>query len=64
MGGQPICPLFVSVREEDFDATAEVEKLRAGRMDIGAIVTFSGALPNRRWRAGRFWAYPSSTVTG
>lgn len=42
MGGQPICPLFVSVREDDFDAMAEVEKLRGGRMDIGAIVTFSG----------------------
>ncbi|MDH7785026.1 molybdopterin synthase catalytic subunit [Ochrobactrum sp. 19YEA23] len=42
MSGQPICPLFVSVREDDFDATVEVEKLRDGRKDIGAIVTFSG----------------------
>ncbi|WP_449414642.1 molybdenum cofactor biosynthesis protein MoaE [Ochrobactrum teleogrylli] len=42
MSGQPICPLFVSVREDDFDAAAEVEKLRDGRKDIGAIVTFTG----------------------
>jgi molybdopterin synthase catalytic subunit len=32
----------VRVQAEDFDVAAEVEKLTAGRPDIGAIVTFTG----------------------
>lgn len=34
--------MAVRVQAEDFDLGAEVEALRAGRRDIGAIVTFSG----------------------
>jgi molybdopterin synthase catalytic subunit len=35
-------PVTVRVQREDFDLTAEVRALSAGRHDIGAIVTFSG----------------------
>ncbi|MCB1466116.1 MAG: molybdenum cofactor biosynthesis protein MoaE [Rhizobiaceae bacterium] len=37
----PVAP-FVRVQAEDFKLSAEVERLAAGRSDIGAIVTFSG----------------------
>ncbi|MCO5073611.1 MAG: molybdenum cofactor biosynthesis protein MoaE [Rhizobiaceae bacterium] len=37
----PVAP-FVRVQAEDFELSAEVERLAAGRSDIGAIVTFSG----------------------
>jgi molybdopterin synthase catalytic subunit len=36
------CPLFVSVRREDFDVAQEIARLTEGRRDIGAVVTFSG----------------------
>jgi len=32
------------VQQEDFDIGAEIAKLRAGRTDIGAIVTFTGTV--------------------
>jgi molybdopterin synthase catalytic subunit len=34
----------VSVQHEDFDISAETAELRAGRHDIGAIVTFTGTV--------------------
>jgi molybdopterin synthase catalytic subunit len=34
----------VSVQREDFDISAETAALRAGRHDIGAIVTFTGTV--------------------
>jgi molybdopterin synthase catalytic subunit len=37
----PVRPT-VRVQAENFDLSAEVERLTAGRTDIGAIVTFSG----------------------
>ena len=37
----PVAP-FVRVQAEDFKLSAEVERLAAGRSDIGALVTFSG----------------------
>ncbi|HRK23571.1 MAG TPA: molybdenum cofactor biosynthesis protein MoaE [Beijerinckiaceae bacterium] len=35
-------PLRIRVQAEDFDAAAEVRRLTEGRMDIGAVVTFTG----------------------
>jgi molybdopterin synthase catalytic subunit len=35
---------MIRVQEADFDLGAEVAKLRAGRTDIGAIVTFIGTV--------------------
>lgn len=32
----------ISVQAEDFDTAAEIERISAGRKDIGAVVTFSG----------------------
>jgi len=32
----------VRVQAEDFDVAAEIERMTAGRSDIGAVVTFSG----------------------
>ncbi len=32
----------VRVQEQDFDLGEELEKMRAGRVDIGALVSFSG----------------------
>ena len=43
----------VSVRAADFDLAAEVLKLTAGRLDVGAVVTFSGLC---RDEAGRLAA--------
>jgi molybdopterin synthase catalytic subunit len=34
----------VRVQKEDFDLSAEVRRLTAGRTDIGAIVTFTGTV--------------------
>lgn len=34
--------MAVRVQREDFDVTAETEKLVGGRRDIGAVVTFTG----------------------
>lgn len=42
MSGQPTCPLFISIRREDFDTAAEIRRLGDGRTDIGAIVSFTG----------------------
>jgi molybdopterin synthase catalytic subunit len=36
--------LSVRVQHEDFDIGAEVRRLSAGRVDIGAIVTFTGTV--------------------
>lgn len=35
-------PLTIRIQGEDFDIAAEVERVRASRRDVGAIVTFSG----------------------
>ena len=35
---------MIRVQQEDFDIAAEIAKLRAGRTDIGAIVTFTGTV--------------------
>jgi len=34
----------IRIQQEDFDIGAEIAKLRAGRGDIGAIVTFTGTV--------------------
>lgn len=34
----------ISVQADDFDITAEINELKAGRVDIGAIVTFTGTV--------------------
>lgn len=36
------CPLHIKVQSADFDASAETERLCAGRLDIGAVVSFTG----------------------
>ncbi|MBP2547355.1 molybdopterin synthase catalytic subunit [Neorhizobium galegae] len=33
---------IIHVQREDFDLQTEIDRLTAGRMDIGAVVTFSG----------------------
>jgi molybdopterin synthase catalytic subunit len=43
----------IRIQAADFDLAAEVEKLTAGRTDIGAVVTFSGLC---RSEAGRLEA--------
>ena len=35
---------MIRVQQEDFDIGAEIAKLRAGRTDIGAIVSFTGTV--------------------
>ena len=35
---------MIRVQQEDFDIGAEIARLKAGRTDIGAIVTFTGAV--------------------
>ncbi|MGV1014590.1 MAG: molybdenum cofactor biosynthesis protein MoaE [Methyloceanibacter sp.] len=35
---------MIRVQQEDFDVAAEIARLRAGRTDIGAIVTFTGTV--------------------
>lgn len=42
MTSQLTCPLFISVRDADFDIAEEIRKLGEGRKDIGAIVSFTG----------------------
>ncbi|WP_460448943.1 molybdenum cofactor biosynthesis protein MoaE [Alsobacter sp. SYSU BS001988] len=41
MGGAPV-PVTVRIQAEPFDAAAEIDRIAAGRTDIGALVTFSG----------------------
>src|SRR5689334_4155290 len=41
MGGAPV-PVTVRIQAEPFDAAAEIDRIAAGRTDIGAVVTFSG----------------------
>ena len=36
------CNPVVLVQAEDFDVTAETQKLTAGRQDVGAVVSFTG----------------------
>ncbi len=36
------CPIRIAVQEADFDVSAEIDALTAGRADIGAVVTFTG----------------------
>ena len=38
---------MIRVQQEDFDIGAEIAALRAGRSDIGAIVTFLGTVRDR-----------------
>ncbi|OYR08912.1 molybdenum cofactor biosynthesis protein MoaE [Brucella grignonensis] len=42
MTSHSICPLFISIRDTDFDIAEEIRKLGEGRNDIGAIVSFTG----------------------
>lgn len=35
---------MIRVQQEDFDIGAEIERLKAGRTDIGAIVSFTGTV--------------------
>ena len=35
---------MIRVQEDDFDIGAEIAKLKSGRTDIGAIVTFTGTM--------------------
>lgn len=42
MTKQSTCPLFISIRDADFDIAAEINKLGEGRRDIGAVVSFTG----------------------
>ena len=35
---------MIRVQQEDFDISAEIERLKVGRTDIGAIVTFTGTM--------------------
>ena len=35
---------MIRVQQEDFDIGAEIERLRSGRTDIGAIVSFTGTV--------------------
>ena len=37
----PVDPL-VRIQREDFDVSAEIARLTAGRGDVGAVVTFTG----------------------
>jgi molybdopterin synthase catalytic subunit len=36
------CPIAIHVQREDFDISATLDALSAGRTDIGAIATFTG----------------------
>ncbi len=42
MDRHPACPLLISVRSEDFDIAAEIDRIGKDRKQIGAIVTFTG----------------------
>ena len=42
MVGSETCPLFIDVRNADFDIAEEIRKLGDGRKDIGAVVSFTG----------------------
>jgi molybdopterin synthase catalytic subunit len=55
--------MAVRVQREDFDIAAEVERLTAGRTDIGAIVTFTGRVraDERQLAALTLEHYPGMT---
>ncbi len=36
------CPLHIKVQSDDFDASDETARLCKGRLDIGAVVSFTG----------------------
>jgi len=36
------CDPHIRVQREDFDLSAEIDRLTAGRSDVGAVVTFTG----------------------
>ncbi len=36
------CPMTVRVQREDFDLGEEVRRMTAGRIDVGAVATFTG----------------------
>jgi molybdopterin synthase catalytic subunit len=38
---------MIRVQQEDFDIGAEIERLKAGRSDIGAVVAFLGTVRDR-----------------
>ena len=38
---------MIRVQQEDFDVAAEIARLKEGRSDIGAIVTFTGTVRDR-----------------
>ncbi|MBC2884831.1 molybdenum cofactor biosynthesis protein MoaE [Ochrobactrum sp. CM-21-5] len=42
MDGQQTCPLFISIRSEDFDIATEIRRLDENQTNIGAVVTFTG----------------------
>ena len=55
--------MAVRVQREDFDLGAELAALRAGRTDIGALVSFTGLVRDGGRGAGsRRWS--SSTIPG
>ena len=45
MEGDPL--IEARVQAEDFDVSAEIARLTAGRADIGAVVTFTGLVRDR-----------------
>lgn len=44
------CPLNIKVQSADFDASAETVRLCAGRLDIGAVVSFTGLCRDEQGR--------------
>ena len=39
---------MIRIQQEDFDIGAEIARIRAGRSDIGAVVTFLGTVRDQR----------------
>lgn len=57
--------MYISVQKEDFDVAKIIDRLRARRKDIGAIVTFSGLVrdlsPDQNLIALELEHYPGMT---
>jgi molybdopterin synthase catalytic subunit len=57
--------MYISIQQQDFDVAEISQKLCAGRIDIGAIVTFSGLVrdrsPQRELVAMHLEHYPGMT---